>query len=372
MIDDVRKAWLRGAYLDRIPEVAQHYAADHSHFVDSEWEAFIGDEFEYLTELSADDHSYLRDQAGLEAFRRIVSALSAAREEAFGKLIVDNADVIQSDARFALDLGWISLLHHAADRVRTYPEAWGARIVGAKEKFGCCVLHVACDYSARGCRSEVERLREEVRLRSLATCEVCGASGRLRLSGYAKTVCDQHALVMGEFREDDGMHADPWAWNDDADYIRDVLDKGRALIAEAEHRNRQNCDEYPPEAAEILKDLVPVRPRPKDHMLAEGNDPFVETELGKRIDADFLQFTGREQELLLEFGWHIQDATQGACVKEEYLDKYVRDEVAQWREFSAQPLSVSDEKFLHGYLRGLIDEEYERIRLKQEAERDKD
>ncbi|MBY5775931.1 hypothetical protein HFN59_02180 [Rhizobium leguminosarum] len=341
MIDDVRKAWLRGAYLDRITEVAQHYAADHSHFVDSEWEAFIGDEFEYLTELSADDHSYLRDQAGLEAFRRIVSALSATREEAFGKLIVDNADVIQSDARFALDLGWISLLQHAADRVRTYPEAWGARIVGAKEKFGCCVLHVACDYSARGCRSEVERLREEVRLRSLATCEVCGASGRLRLSGYAKTVCDQHAPVMGEFREDDGLWADPWTWNEDGDYIRDLLEKGRALISE-----------YPAESADS------VRPRPKEHV----TDPLRATAIGKRIDDDTWSREGREQELLVEFGWHLQDAVNGAAVKVEYLDGYVHDEVAGWREFAVQPLTPADEEFLQGYLRAFIEEEYERIK----------
>jgi hypothetical protein len=372
MMNDERRAWLRGAYLDRIAEVAQHYAADHSHFVDSEWEAFIGDEFEYLTELSADDHSYLRDQAGLEAFRRIVSALSAAREEAFGKLIVDSADVIHSDARFALDLGWINLLQHAADRVRTYPEAWGARIVGAKEKFGCCVLHVACDYSARGCRSEVERLREEVRLRSLATCEVCGASGRLRLSGYAKTVCDQHAPVLGEFREDDGMHADPWAWNDDADYVRDVLDKGRALIAEAEHRKRQSCDEYPPEAAEVLKDLIPARPRPTQHVMEERIDPIRATDVGRRVDDDTWSRTDREQELLVEFGWHIVDTVQGACVKVEYLDKYIGDEIDAWREFAVQPLTESDEEFLHGYVRALIDHEYERIRVKQEAERSND
>ncbi|RVH78100.1 hypothetical protein CN203_11430 [Sinorhizobium meliloti] len=358
MIDEKRKAWLRGAYLDRIVETAQHYAAGHTHFADSDWESFVAGEYEYLTELSAEDHSYLREQAGLEAFRRIVAALSSAREEAFGKLIVDNADVIQSDARFALDIGWIGLLQHAADRVRTYPEEWRARIVGGKEKLGCCVVHISCDYDQRGCRSEVERLREEIRLRSLATCEICGSSGRLRLSGFAKTVCDAHVGVMGELREDDGRWADPWTWNDASSVVDDLLDKGRALISA-----------YPAASAEQLRDMDPVRPRPKDHMLAEGNDPFIETELGKRIDADFLQFTGRPQELLLEFGWHLQDAVNGAAVKEEYLDGYVRDEVAGWRELAVQPLTESDEEFLRGYLRGLIDEEYERVRLKQKVDR---
>jgi hypothetical protein len=77
----------------------------------------------------------------------------------------------------------------------------------------------------------------------------------------------------------------------------------------------------------------------------------------------------REQELLIEFGWHLQDATNGAAVKVEFLDGYVRNEVAGWREYAAQPLTESDEQFLRGYLRDLIDAEYERISIKQQAER---
>lgn len=353
MMTDQRRAWLRGAYLDRITEVAQAYAAGHSHFADTEWESYIGDEFGYLSELSAEDHGYLREQAGLEAFRRIVAALSDAREAAFGKLRDDNADVIDMDAAFRMDLGWFPLLQHAADRVRTYPRAWNASIVGAKEKFGCCVVHISCDYSARGCRSEVERLREEVRLRSLGMCENCGGSGRLRLSGYAKTVCDQHAPVMGEMRDDDGLWADPWTWNDDADRIDNLLAKGRVQMSE-----------------------YPARPRPKHHVTESEAEffpsPIRATDIGRRVDDDTWSKSGREQELLIEFGFQIIDTVQGACVKHEYLDGYVRDEVAGWREFAVQPLSVSDEQFLHGYLRGLIDEEYERVRLKQEAERNKD
>jgi len=351
MMTDERRAWLRGAYLDRITEVAQTYAAGHSRFADTEWESYIGDEFGYLSELSAEDHGYLREQAGLEAFRRIVAVLSSAREEAFGKLIVDNADVIQSDARFALDLGWIGLLQHAAARVRTYPEEWRARIVGGKEKFGCLVLHIACDYSARGCRGEVERLREEVRLRSLSMCEICGEPGRLRLSGFAKTVCDKHAPVMGEFREDDGRWADPWTWSDDAARIDDLLAKGHALMSE-----------YPAESVEILRGMDPVRPRPTSHVMDESIDPLRSTPIGKRIDEDTWVRSGREQELLVEFGWHIQDAVNGAAVKEEYLDNYVLGEVTGWREYAAQPLTESDEEFLVGYLRGLIDEEYAHIK----------
>lgn len=362
MMTDQRRAWLRGAYLDRITEVAQHYAAAHTHFADPEWEAYIAGEFGYLSELSAEDQAYLRDQAGLEAFRRIVAALSDARETAFGKLRDDNGDVIQSDAAFRLDLGWLSLLQHAADRVRTYPEAWRARIDGAKEKFGCLVVHIVCDYAARGCRSEVERLREEVRLRSLGMCEICGESGRLRLSGYAKTVCDKHEPIMGEFRKDDGKWADPWTWNDDAGRIEQVLEKGRALISE-----------YPAESVELLRDMDPVRPRPKEPVVDSDSEffpsPIRSTEIGRRVDDDTWSLSGREQELLIEFGFQIIDSVQGACVKEEYLDGYVRDEIDQWRTYALSPLTESDAEFLHGYIRGLINEEYERIRIKQKAER---
>lgn len=345
MMTDDRRMWLRGAYLDRIVEVAKHYAADHSHFADAEWQTYIADEFAYLSELTAEDHAYLRDQAGLEAFRQIVVALLAAREAAVEKFRIDNADVIQPEARFALDLGWISLLQHAVDRVRTYPDVWRARIDGAKEKFGCAVVHISCDYSARGCRSEVERLREEIRLRSLATCECCGEPGRLRLSGYAKTVCDKHASVMGEFRVDDGMHADPWAWNDDAGRIEDLLKKGRALISG-----------YPAESSELLRDMAHVRPRPREHVI----DPLRATDIGKRIDDDTWSREGREQELLIELGYHIEDAVNGCAVKEEHLDKYVRDEVDGWRV--VQPLTDPEKEFLRGYLRGLISDEYDRIK----------
>ncbi|MFK3962112.1 hypothetical protein ACI2KT_00860 [Ensifer adhaerens] len=358
MIDEKRKDWLRGAYLDRITEAGMHYAADHTHFVDAEWESYIAGEFSYLTELSVDDHSYLREQAGYEAWQRIRAALGEASKTAISKLHRDNDDVISTDASFAVGIGWLSLLHHASGRVRTYPQGWRARIVGGKEKLGCLVLHIACDYDARGCRSEVERLREEVRLRSLGICEICGENGRLRLSGYAKTVCDQHAAVMGEFREDDGLWADPWTWGDDAGRIDDLLAKGRAVMSE-----------YPAESAELLRGMDPVRPRATQHVMDESNDPLRSTPIGMRIDDDTWSRQGREQELLIEFGWHLQDAVNGAAVKVEFLDGYVRDEVAQWREYAAQPLTESDEEFLHGYLRDLILEEYERIRIKQAAER---
>ncbi len=335
MIDDERKAWLRGAYLDRITEAAMHFAADRTHFVDAEWREYIANEFDYLSELTTEDHGYLREQAGLEAFRGIVAALSSAREEAFGKLIVDNADVIQSDARFALDLGWISLLQHVAERVCTYPSGWKVKIDGAKEKFGCLVVHIACDYSARGCRSEVERLREEVRLRSLATCEICGSAGRLRLSGFAKTVCDKHVGVLGDLREDDGRWADPWKWHEEG-------------------------DGYPPESAELLKDLEPVRPRPKDHVIDRG-----QTAISLQIEADIDKNYGRKADLLLEFCGALEIAVVAAMsVADDDVDHWLRSEVDRFQ--GVQPLSEEDREFLHRCLRSLaIDERGRRHRREE-------
>jgi hypothetical protein len=371
-ISKERKAWLRGAYLDRIIETAMHYAANHTHFADAGWEAYIVGAFEYLTELTAEDHGYLRQQAGYEAWTRIRAALSEASKTAFAKLRNDNGDVIADDANFAVGMGWLSLLQHAAERVRTYPEEWKASLVGGKEKLGCLVLHIACDYDQRGCRSEVERLREEVRLRSLAMCEICGASGRLRVSGFAKTVCDAHDGVMGDLREDDGMWADPLRWHEDRpieDYIDEVIGFGRAIMEDVQHQARQSGDEYPAETAELLRGMDPVRPRPTQHVMLESDDTLRSTPIGMRIDEDTWNKSGREQELLIEFGWHLQDATNGAAVKVEFLDGYVRNEVAGWREYAAQPLTESDEQFLRGYLRDLIDAEYERISIKQQAER---
>lgn len=156
---------------------------------------------------------------------RLKAAHIEHRDFVFDMIKRMNRSTIAPDAEFAFDIGWRQLLQDAADRIETYPAAWRASIDGGKEKFGCLVLFVDCDYDQSGCRSEVERLREEIRLRSLATCDICGGQGRLRIAGYAKTVCDKHAAVLGEAREDDGAHADPWRWSEDNDIKGWMADK---------------------------------------------------------------------------------------------------------------------------------------------------
>lgn len=141
---------------------------------------------------------------------RLREAHRKHRDDVYDAIKKMNRATITADATFAFDIGWRQLLQAAAERTQTYPAAWKARIAGGKEKLGCCVIHIDYDGSQRGARSEIERLREEVRLRSLATCDICGGQGRLRISSIAKTTCDKHAAVLGQIREDDGTWADPW------------------------------------------------------------------------------------------------------------------------------------------------------------------
>ncbi len=252
-----------------------------------------------------------------ELWPRLRKTHAKQREAAFDKLIADFPDVVVHYANFAFDVGWIPLVRDACERMRTYPRAWKIRLDGGKEKFGYCDLHVSCVVAERGAMSEVKRLREEVRLRSLATCDICGGSGRLRLGSYAKTVCDKHSAIFEGFREDDGLWADPWRWRGTTD--------------------------------------VPLRV----------------SALGKQIDDDTWQRRGREQELLIEFTRAIEDVVNGAVVKEEFIEDYIAKELDGWRTTAVVPLPERDRKFLHGYVRELIDAEYERAKA-QAAERNTD
>lgn len=282
------------------------------------------------------DMPILRELVIADIWPRLRAAHRERRKVGFGRLASENNDIIVSDADFAFDVGWLPLVRDAVERMRTYPKSWKARLDGGKEKFGCLVLHVDCDYGQRGCRSEIERLREETRLRSLATCDICGEQGRLRLGSYAKTVCDRHSAIFEGFRDDDGAYADPWGWHEEQpvmDHIDDIVTKARAVM-------------------DAAKDADSV------------SDPLRETDIGKRIDDDTWSKRGREQELLLEFAGVIQDAVTGAVVIEEYLDDYIAKELDGWSTTAAVPVSDRDRAFLHGYLRELIREEYGRVKGK--------
>lgn len=257
------------------------------------------------------DMPILRELVIADLWPRLKAAHRDRREAVVRKLIADYPDIVVHYADFSFDPGWIPLVRDAVERMRTYPTAWKVRLDGGKEKFGYLDFFVSCVVAERGAMSEVKRLREEIRLRSLATCEICGESGRLRLGAYAMTVCDKHADIFeGGFREDDGQWADPSRWHEDAP------------------------------------------------------DPLRATDLGKRIDDDTWSRPGREQELLIEFGTAIQDVVNGAVVKEQFLDDYIREELDGWRTTAVVPVSDRDRKFLHGYLREQILAEYDRVKRK--------
>ncbi|CUW87575.1 hypothetical protein [Agrobacterium genomosp. 2] len=349
-LDDDRRMRLRGSYLDRIVEVAQFYIATHSYFIESDFKSFIADEFTYLTELSDEERQYLRDQVGLESLRRVAISRAKDQEEFFRKLVADNPDIVVHYANLAFDLGWLDLLKDAVARMRTYPAAWKVRLDGATERFGCLVLHVSFMVAERGATAEIKRMREEIRLRSLATCEVCGENGRLRLGAWAKTVCDKHSAIFDDFQEDDGHWADPWRWlekkqssegriadEESADvqagldeldrgesvHINEVLDKARAIVADAEHRKRQSA-------------------------------------ISRQIETD-LEKNGRKAELLLEFRGQIETAVVAAMsVADDDVGFWLHTEVGRWR--GVQPSSEDDRDFLLRYVRSLaIDERGRRM-----------
>jgi len=184
------------------------------HFVesvfDAEFQAMI-DRFDDKP-VTAHDIPLLHELFLDDLWPRLKAAHRQRRESAFGRIIAEYNDIIVNDAEFSFDVGWFPLVRAAVDRMRTYPATWKVRLDGGEERFGCLVLFVSFAVAERGATAEIKRMREEIRLRSLATCDICGGQGRLRLGPWAKTVCDKHAAIFECLQEDDGRWADPWRW----------------------------------------------------------------------------------------------------------------------------------------------------------------
>lgn len=80
--------------------------------------------------------------------------------------------------------GWAELVRRAFEAL---PE--GHTIVQVKEKFGS--LRIYFEPNQRAYEDLLDQLASE----SLAICEVCGNSGRLRTDRYwQRTLCDEHAI----------------------------------------------------------------------------------------------------------------------------------------------------------------------------------
>lgn len=72
------------------------------------------------------------------------------------------------------------------------------------------------------------------------------------------------------------------------------------------------------------------------------------------------QLVGRERELLDAYAGDLADSARGSVVKVEFLDGYIRDEIALWPDVTE--LSDDDREWLQRWLRKMIDAEYERIK----------
>lgn len=121
------------------------------------------------------------------------------------------ADVISNEAVLTIRPGWESLLERVCERVRWMPGEWNVRLAKARELNGFMVLRFDFERDWMNAARELERLREEIRLSSLAVCEECGSWGRFRYSDRSLTLCDRHARLAEPLRPGDGLMSDPFS-----------------------------------------------------------------------------------------------------------------------------------------------------------------
>jgi hypothetical protein len=93
---------------------------------------------------------------------------------------------------FCVGPGWHPLireLSHGIEKIiRAFPleEQQAIRVVQVKEKFGSLRFYMSF------CVEEIEELITEAENKSAITCDVCGASGRIRGTGWLSARCDEH------------------------------------------------------------------------------------------------------------------------------------------------------------------------------------
>jgi hypothetical protein len=214
--DKLRKKVLLAAHEGALRASAAGYLLKHGDVFVEPFDGWVRADVERIAGLSATEREWLISAGVLMLWKAFQARRQETMKSTYAAIGTQYPRAIRADARIDFDVGWAVILEYAAHRIQSfYPAEWRAMITGGKEKFGCLVLHIDYDRSHRGSRSEVERLREEVRLMSLGTCELCSENGRLRLGGFAKTLCNRHVGVVGELRADDGLYADPWKWSDE-------------------------------------------------------------------------------------------------------------------------------------------------------------
>ncbi|UXT53245.1 hypothetical protein FY136_28710 (plasmid) [Agrobacterium tumefaciens] len=118
-------------------------------------------------------------------------------------------DTIAPCAVFDVRPGWVPLIRQAAVAASGFPPAEKVSIMGCVASGGMLILKFSKPTSLKF--AGALKLRESIRKKSLATCEECGKPARLRI-GHARqmTTCEDHVHLVGELRDDDGRHLDPW------------------------------------------------------------------------------------------------------------------------------------------------------------------
>ena len=105
--------------------------------------------------------------------------------------------------------GWVPLIRQAAVAVSAFPSEEKNRITGCIAKGGMLLLRFEKRMSPTYAGSF--RLGEEIRKKSLSTCEECGRPARLRIGRERQmSTCEDHVFLVGDLRDDDGRHLDPW------------------------------------------------------------------------------------------------------------------------------------------------------------------
>lgn len=91
---------------------------------------------------------------------------------------------------FECDDGWYGILDHAFGRMVATGE--DCKLLQVKEKFGTLRI-----YTAQWDGEKVEAIIEEAERDSAMTCEVCGDHGKVRGTGWMKTLCEKHRVELG-------------------------------------------------------------------------------------------------------------------------------------------------------------------------------
>lgn len=150
-----------------------------------------------------DDYGLL-DEQDLRTYANVL------RHRRFVRIQDKFADILDEMVVLTIRPGWKPLLERVCDRLRWMPPEWDAKLLRAEEKSGYMILRFAYDHGNDAARNELERLREEIRLSSLAICEECGHQGRFRYSPCRSlTLCDRHARLAQPTLPGDGVMADP-------------------------------------------------------------------------------------------------------------------------------------------------------------------